>query len=251
MGEAWDKHIQPILNSWHRWDNYSWVSEPFLEFYPELDDLKRSTVEDALVESVFDTDHKIAVKALSIIEMLYRQKLSTKRLVELITERLRNQLGLMRFDDDISSDYILAFSTFELTESIPVIKSILVELKKMIDSPKLEGRNDKIWRIVWAGYLSLSRFNPEESKPFLPLLLETDRITGFVTPSSGYLTWRVIVNLWEYVGINGLEAVLQKAQGWTMKERLQVRLLLTDALQKNHKISLADKNIAQKMIAEL
>lgn len=256
MGELWDKYIQPVLDSWHRWDNYSWVWEPFLENYPKFDDLQRTNVEIALVESAFDPNQKLAIKALSIVETLYRQKLSSGKLIERMTDRLRNQIILINLNDEISPYYIFAFSTFGMIEAVPFIKSVLSDLEKTIDNIDNEGKKDNYESMLWACCMSLSTLNPEEAKPSLSLLLEYDKRMGFL-PQFGQeftysgLTCRALLNQWGNVGINGLEAILLSARDWTEEQRNQIFILVTNTIQRNYKISPEEKQEAQKLAKKI
>ena len=98
MGTAWNKHIQPFLDSW-QWEHFGLIWEPFLKIYPKLDDIQRKNVEDALIESIFDSDVDIAIKALFIVEALYDSNLASRRLFDLVANRLRVYAHAVKVDD--------------------------------------------------------------------------------------------------------------------------------------------------------
>src|SRR4030095_4675044 len=143
MNDSWKKHIQPILDSWQHWDNYSWVWDPFLANYPKFNDEQRIQVEDALVGSAFDaSDEDLAIKALGIAETLYTNDLATSRLSDLFRSELRKQLRILEIDHKIAQYYILAFSTFEVREAVPFIKSTIEHLEKARRENILDENND-------------------------------------------------------------------------------------------------------------
>jgi len=165
MNESWDKHIQPILDSWE-WDHFSWVWDPFLAKYPKFNAEQQIQVEDALVTCAFDiSNEELAIKALSIAEILKTNRLISQRLSELMRAELRKQFEVPRLESDISYYYVLAFSSFQLVESVPHIKSIIERLDKMrIENTISEndGSRHSYKELMRACVISLSRLEADK-----------------------------------------------------------------------------------------
>ena len=121
MSISWNKHLQPIIDAW-KWDHFSWIWEPFIDRYPRLDEQQRIDIEDALVENIFEGDTDFAIKSLGIAEQLYRQGLSSNRLTNFMKGKLREKIDYLNLKDELSYYYILAFSTFEISEAVSYIK---------------------------------------------------------------------------------------------------------------------------------
>ena len=165
INDAWRKHIKPILDSWE-WDNYSWVWEPFFAKYPNLSDEQRTQVEDALAMTAFDrSNEKLAIKALSIAEELHRSNLASPRLSELFRGELRKQFARLQSESEMPYYYILAFSSFQLVDSIPHIKLSIGRLEKMrADSAIAEDDNTRrsYKELMRACVISLSKLRADE-----------------------------------------------------------------------------------------
>ena len=174
MGEAWNKHIQPILDTSIN-DHFSFVWDPFLKEYPKLSTKKRTQLEDALLESAFEDDRNIAVKALTIIEILYSSKLSSARLFNLAANKLREYISALNIDTGVSYYYILAFSNLEVKEAIPLLESFIDELqdrraRRAIPDDDSDNKEDYRYNykdMMWACCLSLARLIPDEKLKWL------------------------------------------------------------------------------------
>jgi hypothetical protein len=170
MNDSWNKHIQPILDSW-QWDNFSWVWEPFLEKYPNFNVEQQTLVENAIAITAFDTnDEKLAIKALSIAETLYTSHLATQRLSELIRDGLREKVRILKIESAATSYYITASSFFGVTESIPYIRSVIEQIEKMKTESNLD-ENSAQWQsyqgllqVCSAALLRLEPYTPSQER---------------------------------------------------------------------------------------
>jgi hypothetical protein len=170
MNESWNKHIQPILDSWE-WDHFSSVWDPFLAKYPKFSAEQRMQVENALVTCAFDINNeKLAIKALGIAEILQTNHFATQRLLELMRGEFRKQFEALRLESDMSYYYILAFSSFQLVESIPYLKSVVEQLEKSRVENILaenDGTRHSYKELMRACVISLSRLCADEGLTFL------------------------------------------------------------------------------------
>ena len=165
MNASWDKHIQPILDSWE-WDHFSWVWDPFLAKYPKFSAEQRTQVEDALVTCAFDmSNEESAIKAVGIAEILHTNRLASDRLSELMREQLRKQFEVLRLESDMPYYYILAFSSFHLVESVPQIKSVIKQLEKLRSQniiAEIDGTRHSYKELMRACVISLSRLRADK-----------------------------------------------------------------------------------------
>jgi hypothetical protein len=131
MNESWQKYIQPILDSWKHWDNYSWVWDPFAEAYPNFSPEQKAEVDDALVTSAFDATHeKSAAKAFAIAGFLQNNHLASSKLTERMRNGLRDQVSLLNPDSPLSFEYVVAFNFFNVKEAIPYLQELVLQLEK-------------------------------------------------------------------------------------------------------------------------
>lgn len=139
--EAWKKHIQPILDSWQHWDNYSWVWDPFYEKYPNFSAEQKAQVDDALVTCAFDTtNEESATKALGIAGFLQTNHLASSRLIELMRNGLRDQISSLNPDSVLTFDYVVAFNFFGVKEAIPYLQELVMQLEKSRVNGNLDER---------------------------------------------------------------------------------------------------------------
>ncbi len=135
MNESWDKHIQPILDSWQHWDNYSWVWDPFYEKYPEFSSEQRAEVDDALVACAFDVSHpESATKAFGIAGFLQTNHLASPKLTEGMKNGLRERVSSLDPDSPLTFDYVVALKFFEVKEAVPYLHELVMQLEKRNDS---------------------------------------------------------------------------------------------------------------------
>ena len=174
MGEAWNKHIQPILDSSID-DHFNWIWDPFLVAYPKLGIEKRIQLEDALLECAFDNDREIAIKALAIIGILYTSKVSSARLFDLTANKLREYTSILKIDTDASYYYIKAFADLEIKEAIPLLETFIDELQERhirgaIPDKRSNDKKDYRYNykdMMWVCCLSLAHLLSEEKRKWL------------------------------------------------------------------------------------
>ncbi len=141
MNESWNKYIQPILDSWKHWDNYSWVWDPFYEKYPKFSEDQRAQVDNALVTCAFDSTHEVsATKAFAIAGFLQNNHLATQRLSELMTNGLRERMSTLDANSALTFEYVVAFKFFEVREAIPYIEQLVLQLEARKKDGSLEDR---------------------------------------------------------------------------------------------------------------
>ncbi|HVM72931.1 MAG TPA: hypothetical protein VMT91_14300 [Anaerolineales bacterium] len=141
MNESWNKHIQPILDAWQHWDNFSWVWDPFFERYPKFSAEQKAQVDDALVTCAFDTtNEKSAIKALGIAGFLQNNRLASPRLIERMKNGLRDQVSLLDANSDLTFDYVVAIDFFEVKEAIPYIQKMVLQLEERKANGSLDER---------------------------------------------------------------------------------------------------------------
>ena len=139
--ESWNKYIQPILDSWQHWDNYSWVWDPFYEKYPKFSAEQRAEVDDALVTCAFDsTKEKSATRAFGIAGFLQTNQLASSRLAELMRKGLRDRVSSLDPDSALTFDYVVAFNFFEVKEAIPHLHELILQLEKKKVNGSLDER---------------------------------------------------------------------------------------------------------------
>jgi hypothetical protein len=138
---SWKKHIQPILDSWQHWDNYSWVWDPFYEKYPNFSVEQKIQVDDALVTCAFDTtNEESATKALGIAGFLQTNHLASSRLTELMNG-LRDQASSLDPYSALTFDYVVAFNFFGVKEALPYLQELAMQLEKSTVNGSLDERS--------------------------------------------------------------------------------------------------------------
>lgn len=159
MNESWNKHIQPILDSWQHWDNYSWVWDPFYEKYPKFSAEQRAQVDDALVTCAFDSTHEVsATKAFAIAGFLQNNNLATQRLSKLMTNGLRERMSTLDVNSVLTFDYVAAFKFFGVKEAIPYIEQLVLQLEERKKNGGLDERpspHSYTFRQILEKYLSI------------------------------------------------------------------------------------------------
>ena len=159
MNESWNKHIQPILDSWKHWDNYSWVWDPFYEKYPKFSEEQKAQVDDALVTCAFDSTHEVsATKAFAIVGFLQNNHLATQRLSEGMTKGLRERMPTLDANSALTLDYVVAFKFFGVKEAIPYIEQLVLQLEERKKDGSLDERpspHSFTFRQILDKYLSI------------------------------------------------------------------------------------------------
>jgi hypothetical protein len=140
MNEAWNKHIQPILDSW-QWDHFSWVWDPFYAKYPKFSDEQKALVDEALATCAFDaSDEESATKALGIAGFLQNNHLATHRLSELMKNGLRDKISALDANSALTFDYVVAFKFFGIKEAIPCIQQLVLQMEERNVNGRLDER---------------------------------------------------------------------------------------------------------------
>jgi hypothetical protein len=230
MKEAWDEHIQPVLDS-YRWDNFSSIADPFLESYPQFMTNQKIEIEDTLIRCAFnDSDGEMAQKALTIAEALHTSQLATGGLARLMRVELRKQLDTLDMNRDIAKDYVLAFSTFGLTEAVPFIQVLvdtLSEVMMPVESDELEASYRALLRVCC---LSLRRLMEERAGECIAILVDHDlRLNTLTTTELHNLSPERIINSWDHLGLSGLRSITGLFHGMQADQRLRAIPLLEEA----------------------
>ncbi len=140
MNEAWNKYIQPILDSW-QWDHFSWVWDPFSAKYPNFSDEQKAQVDEALAICAFDTSNEdSAIKALAIAEYLQDNHLSTQRLSELMKNGLKERISSLDANSTLTFYYVVAFKFYGIKEAIPYIQQLILQLEERKKNGGLDER---------------------------------------------------------------------------------------------------------------
>ncbi len=128
MNEAWNKYIQPILDSW-QWYHFAWVWDPFYTKYPKFSYEQKPQVDNALATCAFDvSNEESAIKALAITGFLQNNHLATQRLFELMTNGLRDRLSTLDSNSALNYDYVVAFKFVGVKEAIPYLQQLILQL---------------------------------------------------------------------------------------------------------------------------
>jgi hypothetical protein len=251
MNEAWTKHIQPILDS-SRHDNFNWIWDPFLIQFPKFRSEQRTQVEDALETCAFDySDEELAIKALGIAEILHRSKLTSKKFSKHMRDGLRKYAHTSHIDQVSSKYYIFAFSTFEVKEAIPYIKSVMRPLQEgWPENPiYLNERNHQ--ELFRACCISLLRLGESEAKSFLALFIENDlRMTAI---GADRAMWGLtdLGNFWDQFGIRGFRKLTAGVQVWQKENLVSVLPQLKQTTERIHYRSDREKQEVIKLIGDL
>jgi hypothetical protein len=206
MKDAWNEHVQPVLDSW-RWDNFSWVWDPFFYHYPRFGIEQRTAVEDALVTSAFNIgDDDIAVKALVIAEELHRAQLATPRLSQLMRDALLRHVQTLGPGQETAHYYIFACSTFQLKAAAPFIRSIMASLERTSTQDPLEETKEWYPALLRACCLSLLFLGEEDGGALLTPMIRYE-LRMKAGSRSGYDGWTAtdLANFWDRIGLNGLQ----------------------------------------------
>ena len=230
MKEAWDKHIQPLLES-HQRDNLTLIGDPFLERYPKLTGKQRIEVEDTLVRCAFDpSDDEISRKALTLAAALHTSQLATGGLARQMRNELRNRLGALDMNRDIAHEYIPACSAFGLTEAVPSIRALAASISQGLmsggtDEAEASGRS-----LLRACCLSLRRLGDNEAEGFVSMLVEHDlRNNTLTTPELDGLTPESIVRSRDQLGPSALRSIIGFLHGLQAHQRSRAIQLLEQA----------------------
>jgi hypothetical protein len=216
MKEAWDEHIQPVLDS-YRWEDSSSIADPFLKSYRQFTRQEKIEIEDTLVRCAFDVSkNERAKKALTIVEALHTSQLATGGLARLMRDELRKQIDTLDIHQDITKDYVFAYSTFGLTEAIPSIRilvSMLDEALKSVEKDESEASYRALLRVIC---LSLRRLRDEKVEECVAILVKHDlRMNCLTTSELHSLSPESIVNAWDDLGpdtLRGITGIYQRLQ---------------------------------------
>ena len=230
MKEAWDKHIEPLLETNQR-DNLSFIGVPFLERFLKLTGNQRIEVEDTLVHCAFDaSDDETVRKALTIAEALHTSQLATGGLTSLMRNELRNQLGTLDMNRDITKDYVFALSAFGLTEAVPSIRTLAASVSEGLMSGDIDEAEVSNRSLLRACCLSLKRMGDDRVDEFVAILVEHDlRMSNLTTSELHSLSPERIVNSWDHLGSSGVRSITGLFHGMRADQRSRAMPLLEEA----------------------
>ena len=230
MHEAWNQHIQPVLDA-SPGDNFSWVWDPFIKHYPTFSAEQRTSVENALVTCAFDrADEDVAVRALAIAEELHRHHLTSPRLSSLMRDALRKHARTLSVDKPTAHYYVFAYSTFELKEAVPSIKSMIHTLESARLQDPLEETKPSYQTLLRACCVSLLLLGDRDAHSLMTLMIEHEfRMRARLKSLSTISTASDLRFFWDQIGVRGIRTFTTILQGWEQEKLASATLLLKEA----------------------
>ncbi len=232
MKEAWDKHIQPLLDSYPA-DHFDFTRDPFLARYPKLTGKEKIEIEDTLVRCAFDSsDDETARKALAIAEALHTSKLAIGGMARLMRNELRMQLGALEMTRDITKDYVLALSVFGLTEAVPSIRALASSVGQWLVSGAAHEVQAPYRSLLRSCCLSLKRLGDDRGGEFVEILVGHDlRMNTLTTPELHALSPEKIIHSWDHLGPSAIRDIAGFFRGMQADQRSSALILLRAAAQ--------------------
>ncbi len=229
MHEAWDKHIQPIINS-PGFEHSNWIWDPFLKKYPEFGKEQRIQVEDTLLFYSFDSsDEHLTIKSLGIADILQDSKIASRRFSSKMKDGLRKHARNIHINQPLLRYYIFAFASFRVKEAIPSIKSILQPLAEGVPENPFylnERRHQELFR---ACCISLLKLGDKEAKSLFTFFILNDARMMAVSPDRAMGGFTDLASFWNYIGVSGFKEIVAVLQTW---QKQHVAIILPNLKQK-------------------
>lgn len=229
MKEAWEKYIQPIINS-PGFEHSNWIWDPFLKKYPELGNEQRIQVEDALLFYSFDSaDEDLTIKSLGIADILQDSKIASKRFSSKMRDGLRKYARNIQINQPLLCYYIFAFASFDVKEAIPSIKSILQPLEEGAPENPFYLNERRYQELFRACCTSLLKLGDNEAKPLFTSFILNDARMMAISPDRAMGGFTDLASFWNYIGVSGFKEIATVLQTWRKEH---VAIILPNLKQK-------------------
>jgi len=229
MNEAWEKHIQPIINS-PGFEHSNWIWDPFLKKYPEFGKKQRIQVEDTLLFYSFDSsDEDLTIKSLGIAGILQDSKIASKRFSSKMKDGLRKYARNIHINQPLLRYYVFAFASFDVKEAIPSIKSIVQPLKEGAPENPFYLDERRYQELFRACCISLLKLRDNEAKSLFTFFILNDARMMAVSPDRAMWGFTDLASFWKYIGVSGFKEIVAVFQTW---QKEYVAIILPNLKQK-------------------